>query len=248
MQSRKSFRIAVSNSRIGEGPTRFGYLPATATGCAASTTISQGSGAVVLGGVMSALRITGGNFSEQTFLFLGAGSAGIGIAHLLAKAMTLQGVSPEQARARIWLFNTTRTHRIHAWRLGRLSKTLRTPPRSDQELRRSNRVDQTHCHHRCQHGAEALQSAGYRGDGARQSAPDYLSRSQIRLRIPSARPKKHTTGPAAGRSSRAAVHFRHCDIKSARWCPDSATTCTSSRRLTWRFMRRRQLKSPMRCS
>ena len=67
---------------------------------------TQGSGAVVLGGVMSALRITGGNFSEQTFLFLGAGSAGIGIAHLLAKAMTLQGVSPEQARARIWLFNT----------------------------------------------------------------------------------------------------------------------------------------------
>lgn len=66
----------------------------------------QGSGAVVLAGILSALRITGGGLCRQTFLFLGAGSAGIGIADLLTQAMTLEGLSSELARARIWLFNT----------------------------------------------------------------------------------------------------------------------------------------------
>jgi malate dehydrogenase (oxaloacetate-decarboxylating)(NADP+) len=41
---------------------------------------------------MGALRITGGKLSEQTFLFLGAGSAGIGIADLLTEAQVLEGV------------------------------------------------------------------------------------------------------------------------------------------------------------
>jgi len=67
----------------------------------------QGSGAAGLAGILSALRITGGNLSEQVFLFLGAGQAGIGIAEMLTQAMTLGGLSLEQARARIWLFNHT---------------------------------------------------------------------------------------------------------------------------------------------
>ncbi len=65
----------------------------------------QGSAAVGLAGILSALRITGGKLSEQTFLFLGAGQAGIGIAELLTQAMTGEGLSTEQARTRIWLFN-----------------------------------------------------------------------------------------------------------------------------------------------
>ena len=65
----------------------------------------QGTGAVALAGILSALRITGGKFRDQTFLFLGAGSAGIGIAQILTQAMTAEGLSPEEARARIWLFN-----------------------------------------------------------------------------------------------------------------------------------------------
>ncbi len=66
----------------------------------------QGSGAVALAGILSAMRITGGKLREQKFLFLGAGSAGIGIAEMLTQAMTLEGLSSEQARARSWLFNT----------------------------------------------------------------------------------------------------------------------------------------------
>ena len=66
----------------------------------------QGSGAVAVAGILSAIRITGGNLSGQTFLCLGAGQAGIGIAEMLTQAMTLEGLSPEQARARIRLFNS----------------------------------------------------------------------------------------------------------------------------------------------
>jgi malate dehydrogenase (oxaloacetate-decarboxylating)(NADP+) len=65
----------------------------------------QGTGAAVLAGILSALRITGGKLREQTFLFLGAGAAGIGITQILTQAMAAEGLSPEEARARMWLFN-----------------------------------------------------------------------------------------------------------------------------------------------
>src|SRR5512146_3303637 len=65
----------------------------------------QGSAAAVLAGMRNALRITGGKLGGQTFLFLGAGAAGIGISELLAQAMALEGLSAEEARSRIWLFN-----------------------------------------------------------------------------------------------------------------------------------------------
>jgi malate dehydrogenase (oxaloacetate-decarboxylating)(NADP+) len=65
----------------------------------------QGSGAVVLAGMLSAMRITGSKLGAQTFLFLGAGSAAVGIADLLVRAIKLEGSSDEQARSRIWLFN-----------------------------------------------------------------------------------------------------------------------------------------------
>jgi len=65
----------------------------------------QGTAAVALAGILGALRITGGELSEQTFLFLGAGSAGIGVADLLTETITLQGISPEKARTHTWLFD-----------------------------------------------------------------------------------------------------------------------------------------------
>jgi malate dehydrogenase (oxaloacetate-decarboxylating)(NADP+) len=65
----------------------------------------QGTASVALAGVLGALRITGGKLTEQTFLFLGAGSAGIGIADLLTESLALEGIPPEKARTRTWLFD-----------------------------------------------------------------------------------------------------------------------------------------------
>ena len=60
---------------------------------------------VTIAGLVSALWVTGEKLSDQRVLFLGAGSAGIGIANLIASAMTLEGLSEKEARARISLFD-----------------------------------------------------------------------------------------------------------------------------------------------
>jgi len=65
----------------------------------------QGTGSVTVAGLETAMHITGGNLRDQRILFLGAGSAGIGIADMIRSAMKLEGLSEEQARSRIWLFD-----------------------------------------------------------------------------------------------------------------------------------------------
>jgi malate dehydrogenase (oxaloacetate-decarboxylating)(NADP+) len=66
----------------------------------------QGTAGVNLAGLISALKITGGKWKDQRFLFAGAGSAAIGLANLLVSALGLEGVSPEVARQQIRLFDT----------------------------------------------------------------------------------------------------------------------------------------------
>ena len=65
----------------------------------------QGTAAVALGGLIAALKIVGGSLSDQRFLFLGAGTAGVGIAEMLVQAMGIDGVPAEDARKHCWLFD-----------------------------------------------------------------------------------------------------------------------------------------------
>jgi malate dehydrogenase (oxaloacetate-decarboxylating)(NADP+) len=66
----------------------------------------QGTAAVVLAGLINALKITGGQLKEQRILFLGAGSAAIGLADLIVSALGQQGVAPDVARQQIRMFDT----------------------------------------------------------------------------------------------------------------------------------------------
>ncbi len=62
----------------------------------------QGTGAVALAGIMSALRITGGSLPHQKLLFLGAGEAGIGVAEAFVAALVAEGVPAKHARKQCW--------------------------------------------------------------------------------------------------------------------------------------------------
>ncbi|MEN9974862.1 MAG: hypothetical protein RLZZ282_868 [Verrucomicrobiota bacterium] len=66
----------------------------------------QGTAAVALAGLISALRVTGQALTEQKLLFLGAGEAGTGIADLFTTAAMAAGLSEEDARARCWFVDS----------------------------------------------------------------------------------------------------------------------------------------------
>ncbi|KAI4347068.1 hypothetical protein L6164_007917 [Bauhinia variegata] len=67
----------------------------------------QGTASVVLAGLVAALKLIGGTLAENTFLFLGAGEAGTGIAELIALEISKQTKAPiEETRKKIWLVDS----------------------------------------------------------------------------------------------------------------------------------------------
>jgi malate dehydrogenase (oxaloacetate-decarboxylating) len=66
----------------------------------------QGTGAVTLAGLLSAVAVVGSNLGEQRIVVLGAGSAATGICEQLVTAIVDEGTSPSEARASIWMIDS----------------------------------------------------------------------------------------------------------------------------------------------
>lgn len=62
----------------------------------------QGTGAITLAAVMSAVRVCGSPLRNQRVVIFGAGTAGVGIADQIRDAMIREGLSKEYATKRFW--------------------------------------------------------------------------------------------------------------------------------------------------
>ena len=67
----------------------------------------QGTASVVLAGLYASSRITGRDYKDMRIMFLGAGSAGTGIADLLVRAFEAEGLTKKEAYERLWFVDGT---------------------------------------------------------------------------------------------------------------------------------------------
>ncbi|WP_163997611.1 NAD-dependent malic enzyme [Pyxidicoccus caerfyrddinensis] len=66
----------------------------------------QGTGAVVLAGLLAASRRSQQPLTQQTFVIHGAGAGGVGVARQIVRGLQLQGLSAQAARERIFLIDS----------------------------------------------------------------------------------------------------------------------------------------------
>lgn len=65
----------------------------------------QGTAGITLAGMINATKLKGTQLKDEQYLFLGAGSAGIGLANLLCSALVAQGMTLEDAQSRVHMFD-----------------------------------------------------------------------------------------------------------------------------------------------
>jgi malate dehydrogenase (oxaloacetate-decarboxylating)(NADP+) len=65
----------------------------------------QGTAGITLAGMINAAKIKGTKLKDERYLFLGAGSAGIGLANLFCSALVAQGLSLKGAQSRVYMFD-----------------------------------------------------------------------------------------------------------------------------------------------
>jgi malate dehydrogenase (oxaloacetate-decarboxylating)(NADP+) len=65
----------------------------------------QGTAGITLTGMINATKLKGTKLKDEKYLFLGAGSAGIGLANLLCSALVAQGLTLKEAQSSVYMFD-----------------------------------------------------------------------------------------------------------------------------------------------
>ena len=65
----------------------------------------QGTAGITLAGMINACKLKGTKLKDEKYLFLGAGSAGIGLADLLCSALVDQGITLKESQSRVYMFD-----------------------------------------------------------------------------------------------------------------------------------------------
>lgn len=65
----------------------------------------QGTAGITLAGMINAVKLKGTRLRDERYLFLGAGSAGIGLANLLCSALVAEGMALKDAQRNVWMFD-----------------------------------------------------------------------------------------------------------------------------------------------
>ena len=65
----------------------------------------QGTAGITLAGMINATKLKGTQLKDEKYLFLGAGSAGIGLANLLCSALVAEGMTLADAQSRVHMFD-----------------------------------------------------------------------------------------------------------------------------------------------
>jgi malate dehydrogenase (oxaloacetate-decarboxylating)(NADP+) len=207
----------------------------------------QGTAGVTIAGLMSAFRITGGKLSDQRILFLGAGSAGIGIADLTASAMTQEGPSEEDARARISLFDINgllEPSRTDLFDLQKRHAHPHAPSRDFVEVIKSIKPT-------------AIIGVSTKGKAFTREVVEAMAdvnERPIIFALSNPTDRAECTAAEAltwskGRALYAAgVQFPPAHVGDKTYVTGQPTTCTSSPRSAWPFTRPAPSASPTRCS
>ena len=65
----------------------------------------QGTAGITLAGMINATKLKGTKLKDEKYLFLGAGSAGIGLADLMCSALVAQGMTLMDAQSQVYMFD-----------------------------------------------------------------------------------------------------------------------------------------------
>ena len=165
---RRCFRSAASTLRIGRVRTPYTCSSATATSIASITTTCKAPPASLLAGMINATKLKGTKLKDEKYLFLGAGSAGIGLANLLCSALVAQGMTLKEAQSRVYMFDINGLLEDTRKDLVDFQTAVCPPARADAGFRRCYREHQADHDHRRQHHWRRLHPESHREHVAHQ--------------------------------------------------------------------------------